>query len=60
VFNFFSGQVARAPAWMQRLELEWLHRLIVQPWRWRRQLQLPRFVIQATVEAIRAGRGQSR
>jgi N-acetylglucosaminyldiphosphoundecaprenol N-acetyl-beta-D-mannosaminyltransferase len=51
VFNFLSGQVPRAPSWMQRLELEWLHRLIVQPWRWRRQLQLPRFVGLATMEA---------
>ena len=34
----------RAPGWVQRLNLEWLYRLITQPWRWRRQLDLPRFV----------------
>ncbi len=45
VFNYLSGRVPRAPAWLRRLELEWLHRLLVQPWRWRRQLALPRFVM---------------
>ena len=53
VLNFLSGEVPRAPAWMQRLELEWLHRLIVQPWRWRRQLELPKFVGLVMLEAMR-------
>jgi N-acetylglucosaminyldiphosphoundecaprenol N-acetyl-beta-D-mannosaminyltransferase len=53
VFNFISGQVPRAPVWMQRLELEWLHRLIVQPSRWRRQLALPRFLLLALAEGAR-------
>lgn len=43
-FDFIAGQVPRAPRWMQRLALEWLFRLIIQPWRWRRMLRLPRFV----------------
>jgi UDP-N-acetyl-D-mannosaminuronic acid transferase (WecB/TagA/CpsF family) len=38
---------------MRRLELEWLHRLIVQPWRWRRQLEIPKFLGLAAVEAAR-------
>lgn len=42
--DFIAGVQQRAPAWVQRLNLEWLHRLITQPWRWRRQLDLPRFV----------------
>jgi N-acetylglucosaminyldiphosphoundecaprenol N-acetyl-beta-D-mannosaminyltransferase len=29
--SFISGQVKRAPAWMQRLGLEWLHRLAQEP-----------------------------
>ncbi|MBN1888287.1 MAG: WecB/TagA/CpsF family glycosyltransferase [Thermoflexales bacterium] len=45
-FDFISGLAKRAPAWVQRLGLEWLHRLVRQPWRWRRQLALPRFVWQ--------------
>ncbi|MHB1005635.1 MAG: WecB/TagA/CpsF family glycosyltransferase [Chloroflexota bacterium] len=44
VFDFFAGHAARAPRWARRLELEWLYRLLTQPWRWRRQLALPKFV----------------
>lgn len=43
-FDFISGRSRRAPRWMQRLGLEWLHRLYHEPWRWRRMLALPRFV----------------
>lgn len=43
-FDFISGKAKRAPHWMQRLSLEWLHRLLHQPWRWRRMLALPKFV----------------
>jgi N-acetylglucosaminyldiphosphoundecaprenol N-acetyl-beta-D-mannosaminyltransferase len=42
-FDFISGQAKRAPRWLQRLGLEWLHRLYHQPWRWRRMLILPKF-----------------
>jgi len=36
-FNFLAGHVARAPAWMQRSGVEWLHRLWSEPRRlWRR------------------------
>ncbi len=38
-FGFHAGTVRRAPAWMQRLSLEWLHRLLSEPGRlWRRYL----------------------
>ncbi len=43
--DFISGKAVRAPRWVQNLGLEWLHRLIKEPWRWRRMLALPRFVI---------------
>jgi N-acetylglucosaminyldiphosphoundecaprenol N-acetyl-beta-D-mannosaminyltransferase len=43
--DFIAGVTARAPGWMQSLGLEWLHRLLRQPWRWRRMLALPRFVL---------------
>ena len=43
-FDHLVGVQRRAPAWVQRIHLEWLFRLITQPWRWRRQLALPRFV----------------
>lgn len=44
VFDYLSGRVPRAPAWMRRLGLEWLYRLACQPWRWRRVVDaVPRF-----------------
>ena len=41
--DFVTGRAQRAPQWVQRLGLEWLHRLILEPWRWRRMLALPQF-----------------
>lgn len=38
LFDYLAGAVPRAPRWMRRLGLEWLYRLIRQPWRWRRIL----------------------
>jgi N-acetylglucosaminyldiphosphoundecaprenol N-acetyl-beta-D-mannosaminyltransferase len=32
-FSFLAGQVPRAPRWMQRVGLEWLHRLAKEPGR---------------------------
>ena len=43
-FDFVAGVQKRAPRWLIRLNLEWLWRLVTQPWRWKRQLDLPRFV----------------
>jgi N-acetylglucosaminyldiphosphoundecaprenol N-acetyl-beta-D-mannosaminyltransferase len=42
--DFVTGKSIRAPRWLQKLGLEWLHRLYHEPWRWRRMLALPRFV----------------
>ena len=42
--DFIAGRQKRAPRWLQRLGLEWLYRLVREPWRWRRQLALPQFV----------------
>jgi len=35
-FDFISGEVQRAPCWLQELGLEWFFRLMMQPWRWKR------------------------
>ena len=43
--DFLSGSVRRAPSAWQARNLEWLYRLITQPWRWRRMLNLPRFAL---------------
>jgi N-acetylglucosaminyldiphosphoundecaprenol N-acetyl-beta-D-mannosaminyltransferase len=44
-FDVVSGRVKRAPVWMQKLKLEWLARLIKEPWRLKRMLSLPKFVL---------------
>lgn len=49
-FDFTSGRARRAPPWMRKRGLEWLHRLSRQPWRWRRMIALPRFVIRVMRE----------
>ncbi len=37
--EFLSGEIRRAPTWMQRARLEWLHRLASEPGRmWRRYI----------------------
>ncbi len=43
--DFLSGRQRRAPRLMQRVGLEWLYRLYREPWRWRRMLAIPRFMM---------------
>lgn len=43
-FDYLSGAVQRAPFIIRFLGFEWLFRLIVQPWRFRRQLALVTFI----------------
>ncbi len=43
-FDFLSGKVPRAPRFLRAVGLEWLYRLIREPWRWRRQLRILRFL----------------
>jgi len=39
LFDYYSGRIPRAPAWMRSLSLEWVFRLIQEPRRlWRRYL----------------------
>jgi N-acetylglucosaminyldiphosphoundecaprenol N-acetyl-beta-D-mannosaminyltransferase len=45
------GEQKRAPEWMQRAGLEWLHRLLRDPRRWRRQTALARFVVATMLES---------
>ena len=46
-FSFVCGAVPRAPSWMQRLGLEWLHRLVQEP----RQLAT-RYLVQGLPLAV--------
>jgi N-acetylglucosaminyldiphosphoundecaprenol N-acetyl-beta-D-mannosaminyltransferase len=43
--DFVAGVIPRAPLTFQRLGLEWLYRLYLQPWRIIRMMRLPRFVL---------------
>ena len=51
-FDYLTGRVPRAPMWMRRAGLEWLHRLARQPWRARRMVVLPVFAL----KVLRAGK----
>lgn len=44
-FDVTCGNIKRAPAWMCRLGLEWLYRLLKEPWRYKRMLVLPQFLL---------------
>lgn len=44
-FDVLSGRIPRAPKLMRSLNLEWLFRLIIQPWRIKRQLALVKYIL---------------
>jgi N-acetylglucosaminyldiphosphoundecaprenol N-acetyl-beta-D-mannosaminyltransferase len=46
-FDVISGKIERAPEAFQKLGLEWLYRLMKEPWRIKRQAVLPLFLIRA-------------
>jgi N-acetylglucosaminyldiphosphoundecaprenol N-acetyl-beta-D-mannosaminyltransferase len=54
-FDVLGGRVQRAPLIWQKLNLEWLYRLMREPQRWRRQLALPYFVWLVTLERFGVG-----
>lgn len=43
-FDMISGKVPRAPRFLRDLGMEWLFRLIIQPWRIKRQLSLVTYI----------------
>ncbi len=51
--DFITGRAVRAPRWMQRIGLEWLHRLMNEPWRWRRMAALPKFALKVLLQRRR-------
>ena len=44
-FDVISGNIKRAPLWMQKHGMEWLFRLIKEPKRIKRIMHLPYFII---------------
>lgn len=53
-FDFIAGTIPRAPLWMRNVGIEWLYRLIRQPWRIKRMMRLPRFVLAVLMEERQA------
>ena len=49
-FDVFSGNIKRAPKWMQQIGLEWLYRLIKEPKRIFRQIKLFKFLWLVLIE----------
>ena len=56
--DYVAGRTPRAPAPLRDAGLEWAWRLLIQPWRLRRQLQLPRFWVLERLEAARTARAR--
>jgi N-acetylglucosaminyldiphosphoundecaprenol N-acetyl-beta-D-mannosaminyltransferase len=44
-FDVIAGNVKRAPKFFQKTGMEWLWRLLKEPWRWKRMLSLPKFML---------------
>lgn len=43
-FDYYVREVHRTPEWIQRIGLQWLHRLIMQPKRFKRQIVLVKYL----------------
>ncbi len=54
-FDFIVGKARRAPKVLRVIGLEWLYRLMREPWRWKRQLALPRFAVSVLLQRLRLG-----
>ncbi len=54
-FDILSGTIQRAPLLIRSIGLEWMWRLIREPWRWKRQVALLRFVLLVLKEKMRTG-----
>lgn len=53
-FDVISGKLKRAPLVFRRLRLEWLYRLIQEPFRYKRMLALPKFVFKVIRDGKKA------
>ncbi len=51
-FDVVSGSLKRAPEILQKFGLEWFYRLIQEPWRWKRDLNLFLFAIKVLLTKI--------
>lgn len=44
-FDVLSGNLLRAPLWVQKIGCEWLYRMLQEPGRWRKNLRLITFIL---------------
>ena len=51
-FDVISGKLTRAPLLIQKAGLEWLYRLVQEPWRWKRDLELFTFAVRVLLTKI--------
>lgn len=58
-FDVWAGTTKRAPVLMQKMHLEWLYRLVTEPWRWKRMgSALPNFGWQVVRDRLRRPKRQ--
>ena len=48
--DVYAGEVKRAPEFYQKFGLEWLYRLVKEPWRYKRMMLLPKFIVQVAIK----------
>lgn len=51
-FDFISGKVPRAPKIVRNIGMEWFYRLLIEPWRWKRQTALIKFIQLVLMEKL--------
>ncbi|MBI2600958.1 WecB/TagA/CpsF family glycosyltransferase [Candidatus Daviesbacteria bacterium] len=51
--DYLSGNISRAPKFVRNLGLEWFYRVILQPWRIKRQLALIKYIWLLTSARLR-------
>lgn len=58
-FDVWAGQIKRAPKVFRDMHLEWLYRLMIEPWRWKRMgASLPNFGFQVLQDRLRGKKGK--
>lgn len=48
-YDVICGNIKRAPQWMCKFGIEWLYRLIKEPWRYKRMAVLPKFLLRVSL-----------
>ena len=58
ILDFLGGKVARAPEWMRRARIEWVYRLVNEPWRLASRYVVgnPMYVLRVVSTRLRLGR----